>query len=51
MLNKLHYWFWVRVCYVNAYLALQRGDKIEAAEWESDMHRYEREQERLEVLG
>ena len=51
MLNKLYLHIWIRICFVQAYLALQRGDKIEAAEWENQMVRYESELQRLEVLS
>ena len=51
MFERLHCWIWIRICYVQAYLALQRGDKIESAEWELDMVRYEREIERMEVCN
>lgn len=39
-----------RIQMVNAYLALHRGDKILAAEYENDAMRYESELQRMDVL-
>jgi hypothetical protein len=50
MFERLHCIFWFKINMVHAYLALHRGDKLLAAEYECDAMRYESELKRLEIL-
>ena len=40
-IERVHWWVWIRICYVNAHLAFERDARIEAYEWLNQMREYE----------